>query len=72
MMNAQDKIHVHERNWQIVKAWAENRLKIHCAKLEHVTLDLQQTQVLRGRIHELRALLDLAKHSKGDAYHDAG
>lgn len=49
--------------WQAIKAEAEARLEEHCKTLERHSLTFDATQVLRGRISELRHLLALPEQA---------
>ncbi len=45
--------------WLAVVKWAEDQLKNHREYLEFVNVAHDESQILRGRIDELKELLDL-------------
>lgn len=51
----------HSETWMAVVEHAEQRLKEHREYLEAINTDHDKTQILRGRIGELKDLLSLAE-----------
>lgn len=51
------------RDWKIVEGWAQSRLADYRKRLESINLDDRSTVILRARISELVALLELGKAS---------
>jgi hypothetical protein len=48
------------RDWMLVEAWVAHRLAQHRTTLESVQCDEHKSTLLRGRIAELKLLLELA------------
>lgn len=52
-------INIHSETWNLVSAWAEEKIAYAVRDLKNTATDERQTNILRGRIEALEQLLAL-------------